>query len=174
MAADLVGYALVETPIGRHWVAGTGVGVLAIARGDDPDLLLREVARRRRGAIASLDPGPVANAVGQLAAYFAGNLREFDLALDLRTAPAFDVAVWGVAQLVPYGATASYGDLANAIGAPRSARAVGGAMHRCPVAPVVPCHRIIHADGAIDGWGADLWVKRWLLDHEQATVARLR
>jgi O-6-methylguanine DNA methyltransferase len=148
-------------------VATTDTGVLAIARGDDPDLLLREVERRRRGAAVTLDLGPVAIVLAQLAAYFDGTLRDFNLQLDFRGAPAFDVAAWDAARGIPYGATASYGDLATAVGSPRGARAVGGAMHRCPVAPVVPCHRVIHADGSIRGWGTDLWVKRWLLNHER-------
>jgi methylated-DNA-[protein]-cysteine S-methyltransferase len=78
----------------------------------------------------------------------------------------FHVAVYRAAMAIPYGATAAYGDVAAEVGSPRAARAVGRAMAVCPLFPVVPCHRVIHADGSIGGWGPDLWVKRWLLRHE--------
>ena len=101
------------------------------------------------------------------AAYFDGAPRTFAPALDLRGAGPFDAAVWTAARQIPYGETVSYGELAAMAGYPRAARAAGNAMARCPFSPVVPCHRVIHADGSIGGWGADTWVKRWLLDHER-------
>ena len=85
--------------------------------------------------------------------------------------PAFDAAVYAAATAIPYGETASYGEVAAAAGSPRAARAAGGAMSRCPVFPVVPCHRVIHADGSIGGWGSELWLKRWFLDHERRSAS---
>ena len=116
---------------------------------------------------ASLDRDATAPALAELGAYFAGRLRTFSLALDLGDAAVFDAAVWQAARWIPYGETVSYGELAAMAGYPRAARAAGGAMARCPLSPVVPCHRVIHADGSIGGWGTDLWVKRWLLDLER-------
>jgi methylated-DNA-[protein]-cysteine S-methyltransferase len=148
-------FGTLDTPIGRLWVTVSPVGLVSIARGEVPP------------AGAEADPGPVAPVLRQLDAYFGGRLREFSLALDLTDAAAFDAAVWAAAREIGYGETVSYGELAMMAGHPGAARAVGGSMARCPVAPVVPCHRVIHADGSIGGWGAEPWIKRWLLDLER-------
>jgi len=147
--------ATVETPIGRLWLGGSAHGLRWIRRDEHPD-----------PQDAAADPEPLADALAQLAAYFAGTRRSFDLLLDLSGVGPFDAAVWAATASIPYGSAVSYGDVAAAIGRPRSARAVGGAMARCPLAPVIPCHRVIRADGSLGGWGRDGWVKRWLLDHE--------
>lgn len=144
-----------ESPIGRLWVAVSPRGLVSITRGDLPG---------SRDAV--LDPPAVAPAVAELEAYFAGRLRDFSQALDLRYAGAFDAAVWRATRRIPYGETASYGELALMAGHSGAARAAGGSMSRCPFFPVVPCHRVIHADGSIRGWGGDLWIKRWLLELE--------
>ncbi|MBI2777953.1 MAG: methylated-DNA--[protein]-cysteine S-methyltransferase [Chloroflexi bacterium] len=146
-----------ESPIGRLWVAVSPRGLVSIARGDLPE-----------DAPSAVDLDAVAPAIAELEAYFAGRLRAFSVPLDLRDAGAFDVAVWMAARQIPYGETVSYGDLAAMAGYARAARATGGAMSRCPLSPVVPCHRVIHADGSIRGWGSDLWIKRWLLDLERS------
>lgn len=145
-----------ESPIGRLWVAVSSLGLVAITRGDLPE-----------GGPATLDPPAVAPVIAELDAYFTGRLRDFALPLDLSGAGAFDAAVWTAARQIPYGETASYGELAAMAGHPGAARAAGGSMSRCPLFPVVPCHRVIHADGSIRGWGGDLWIKRWLLDLER-------
>ena len=147
--------APLETPIGRLWVTVTARGLAEVARGDAPP------------AGATLDPEAAAEVIGQLEAYFAGRLREFTIPLDLADASSFDVAVWTAARTIPYGETAAYGELALMAGHPGAARAVGGSMARCRVAPVVPCHRVIHADGSLGGWGSETWIKRWLLGLER-------
>jgi O-6-methylguanine DNA methyltransferase len=128
-----------------------------------------------RGCIAGDDArGPAAGhlqaALAELEAYFAGTLRAFSVSLDLGDVAAFDARSWLAAIQVPYGETASYGEVAAMAGSPLAARAVGRAMARCSLFPIVPCHRVIHADGSIRGWGGDLWVKRWLLDFERNVV----
>ena len=158
MALPPISQAPLDSPIGRLWVAVSSVGLVAITRGDNPD-------PEFDGATV-MDPGAVAGALGELEAYFAGRRRTFSTPLDLRGAGSFNVAVWTATRQVPYGETVSYGELAAMAGFPRAARAAGNAMARCPLSPVVPCHRVIHADGSIGGWGADTWVKRWLLDLE--------
>jgi methylated-DNA-[protein]-cysteine S-methyltransferase len=147
-----------DSPIGRLWVAVSARGLVSITRGEDPD---PDVGGR------TLDPEAAAATRAELEAYFGGRLRTFTLTLDLQGAGAFDAAVWTAATQIPYGETVSYGELAAMAGYPRAARAAGNAMARCPFSPVVPCHRVIHADGSIGGWGADTWVKRWLLDLER-------
>jgi methylated-DNA-[protein]-cysteine S-methyltransferase len=151
-------HAPLESPIGRLWVAVSPRGLVSVTRGEDPDPHLGG-----RG----LDPEAAAPVLSELEAYFAGALRTFTIPLDLAGAAAFDAAAWTAAREVPYGETVSYGELAAMAGHPGAARAAGNAMARCPFSPVVPCHRVIHADGSIGGWGADTWVKRWLLDLEQ-------
>jgi methylated-DNA-[protein]-cysteine S-methyltransferase len=151
-------HAPLESPIGRLWVAVSPRGLVSVTRGEDPDLYVGG-----RG----LDPEAAAPVLGELEAYFAGALRTFTIPLDLAGAAAFDAAAWTAAREVPYGETVSYGELAAMAGHPGAARAAGNAMARCPFSPVVPCHRVIHADGSIGGWGADTWVKHWLLDLEQ-------
>ena len=151
-------HAPLESPIGRLWVAVSPRGLVSVTRGEDPD---PDAAGR------SLDPDAVTPALAELEAYFAGALRAFSIPLDLQGAGAFDAAAWTAARQIPYGETASYGELAAMAGHPGAARAAGNAMARCPFSPVVPCHRVIHADGSIGGWGADTWVKRWLLDLER-------
>jgi methylated-DNA-[protein]-cysteine S-methyltransferase len=168
MPGRIASFASLDTPIGRLWLSGTDAGLLVIARSEGPEALLAELDRRRWGAVA--DPESLAVPLRELGAYFAGSLRSFGVALDLAELPAFDAAVYRATMSIPHGQTASYGEVAVMAGLPRAARAVGGAMARCLLFPVVPCHRVIHADGSIRGWGRDPWVKRWLLDHERARL----
>jgi methylated-DNA-[protein]-cysteine S-methyltransferase len=147
--------APLQTPIGHLWVTVSSAGLVEIARGDVPP------------PAASIDPDATAGVVRELEAYFDGRLRSFETPLDLSGATAFDADVWAAARAIPYGEVASYGELALMAGHPGAARAVGGSMARCPFSPVVPCHRVIHADGTIGGWGSETWVKRWLLNLER-------
>lgn len=107
---------------------------------------------------------------GQLDAYFAGELREFDFELAPSGTP-FQLQVWEALRAIPYGQTASYGDVARAVGQPGAARAVGGANNRNPIAIVVPCHRVIGSGGSLTGYGGGLDRKRQLLALEAGTPA---
>jgi methylated-DNA-[protein]-cysteine S-methyltransferase len=171
MPERIASFASLDTPIGRLWLSGTDAGLLVITRADAPDMLLAVLHRRRWSALP--DPASLAGPLAALQAYFDGSPGSLRLLLDLRELPPFDAAVHRAAVEIPYGQTASYGELAAMAGSPRAARAVGGAMSRCPLFPVVPCHRVIHADGSIAGWGPELWVKRWLLDLEGEVERRL-
>jgi methylated-DNA-[protein]-cysteine S-methyltransferase len=102
----------------------------------------------------------------ELAEYFAGLRRRFDLPL-APVGSSFDQELWQALGEVPYGATVTYGELAARVGRPRAARAVGGASHRNPIAIVIPCHRVIGSDGRLVGYAAGLERKRWLLALEQ-------
>jgi methylated-DNA-[protein]-cysteine S-methyltransferase len=116
------------------------------------------------------DSAPLVAAVSrQLAEYFAGERREFDLPLDPRGTP-FQKRVWSALRRIPYGKTRSYIDIARVSGSPKGARAVGMANHDNPIAIVVPCHRVIAADGSLGGYGGGLNFKRKLLDLETATA----
>ena len=111
----------------------------------------------------------VNDAVIQLDEYFAGSRRDFELPLDLQ-GTEFQVAAWRALADIPYGHTASYGQQAASIGRPKAVRAIGGANGRNPVGIVLPCHRIVGADGSLTGFGGGIAVKKWLLDHEQSIL----
>jgi methylated-DNA-[protein]-cysteine S-methyltransferase len=110
-------------------------------------------------------------ATAQLAAYLAGELRAFDLTLDLSQGTQFQRQVWYALTDVDFATTTTYGALTASLGLPpTAARAVGAALGRNPVAIVVPCHRVVGASGALTGYAGGLEIKRWLLDHERAVV----
>ena len=146
----------VETPIGRLWPLATAAGLVAIHRGPEPIDVPDELDLDRSGAAAEA-----------LASWFDRRTTDLDVPLDLRRSSAFDRAVYAAVCSIPFGETASYGEVAILAGHSGAARAVGSALARCEVSPVVPCHRVVHADGSIGGWGSDLGTKRWLLDRER-------
>ncbi len=111
------------------------------------------------------DDRGLADAIEQLNAYFAGELRDFDLPMRMH-GTEFQRRVWAALCEIPYGETISYGELARWVGNPKASRAVGLANGRNPVAIVVPCHRVIGADGSLTGYGGGLERKVWLLEHE--------
>lgn len=113
------------------------------------------------------DPAPFADAIRQLEEYFAGTRREFALPLDAEGTP-FQQEAWAALRRIPYGATRSYQEQAAAIGRPGAVRAVGTANGRNPISIIVPCHRVIGANGSLTGYGGGLAAKRWLLQHEGA------
>lgn len=106
----------------------------------------------------------------QLHEYFSGKRREFDVPLDLH-GTEFQVAAWKSLARIPFGHTWSYGEQAASIGRPTAVRAIGGANGRNPVAIILPCHRVIGANGALTGFGGGIEVKKWLLSHEKSVIA---
>jgi methylated-DNA-[protein]-cysteine S-methyltransferase len=109
-------------------------------------------------------------ATRQLSEYFAGTRSTFDLPLDA-TGSAFEHRVWDLLRTIPYGTTTSYGELARRLGDPRLTRAVGAANGKNPIPIIVPCHRVVGANGDLTGFGGGLDRKRWLLEHEGAVLA---
>jgi len=102
----------------------------------------------------------------QLKEYFASKRQVFDLTLD-EGGTDFQRSVWAALRAIPFGETASYGDIAKAINNPNAARAVGMANNRNPLPIITPCHRVIGSDGSLTGFGGGLDIKRWLLEHER-------
>jgi len=109
--------------------------------------------------------GPLSSTIRQLAEYFAGTRKQFDVPLALRGTP-FQLEVWRALQQIPYGETRSYADIARAIGRPTATRAVGAANGANPIPIIVPCHRVIGSNGTLTGFGGGIAVKRRLLDLE--------
>lgn len=158
--------SLLHTPIGTLTLIASVEGVRAVLWPGELDLRTHEVAEAEPG---SADPACVVlrAASDQLGEYFAGARREFDLPLDPQ-GTAFQVAAWAELRRIPYGGTISYGEQARRLGDPKKARAVGAANGRNPLSIVVPCHRVVGADGSLTGFAGGVEAKRWLLRHEQA------
>lgn len=108
---------------------------------------------------------PFKETIKQLNAYFSGKLHEFDLPLKPVGTP-FQEAVWQALTTIPYGKTVSYKDIAKHVNLPKAARAVGMANGRNPISIIIPCHRVIGANGKLTGYGGGLHRKEWLLEHE--------
>jgi methylated-DNA-[protein]-cysteine S-methyltransferase len=115
----------------------------------------------------------VAETRAQLEAYFDGRLRDFDLPL-APAGTAFQQSVWRLLIQIPYGTTTTYGALATTLGDPGKSRAVGAANGRNPIAIIIPCHRVIGANGSLTGFAGGLDVKRRLLDREAALLGHSR
>ena len=156
-------YCYHDTPIGELLLAGDESGLSMIGfpegsmrRDPRPEWIFNET--------------PFVEACGQLDEYFAGERRDFDLPLKL-SGTEFQLAVLKELRRIPYGETASYGDIAKRIGRPRAVRAVGAANGRNPLPIVVPCHRVIGSDGDLTGFGGGLDTKAALLRLEAEHVS---
>jgi methylated-DNA-[protein]-cysteine S-methyltransferase len=119
------------------------------------------------------DARPFATVIRQLAEYFDGERREFDLVL-APAGTAFQLGVWQALREIPYGATISYAELAKRVGNPKASRAVGLANGANPLPVIVPCHRVIGADGSLTGFGGGLPIKRHLLTLEGAACMQAK
>lgn len=154
----MIRYRVIDSPIGLLTLAGRGPVLTNLRMVDqtyEPDR-----------ADWILDDRAFPEAVEQLAAYFAGELQQFDLRLEFQGTP-FQQKVWEALRTIPYGETRSYGDIALQIGNPTAFRAVGLANGHNPIAVIVPCHRVIGANGSLTGFGGGLDRKRMLLALEQ-------
>ena len=150
-----------ETPVGRLLVAGTDAGLkhvaFSAAHFSAPEVTPQDDWE--------LNDRALREPVKQLKAYFAGKLKQFSLPL-AADGTDFQKQVWKALREVPFGRTASYGDIAKAVGSPAASRAVGLANGRNPIAIVVPCHRIIGSNGRLVGYGGGLPYKKTLLNLE--------
>jgi methylated-DNA-[protein]-cysteine S-methyltransferase len=161
--AATVFYSRIQSPVGPLLLAATEAGLcyLQFERGK---LFHTAAGEGWVESGAALRPY-----TEQLCAYFRGQLREFTCHLDLQ-GTAFQKKCWEALRTIPYGATCSYADLACKVGSPRAFRAVGQANHQNPIAIIVPCHRVIGADGTLTGYGGGLSIKEELLRLEGAAV----
>jgi methylated-DNA-[protein]-cysteine S-methyltransferase len=155
-------YTIIDSPLGELLLVGDGRALsgLHMLGGRRPVEVKPDWSRRGE---------PFAAAREQLEEYFAGERSQFDVPLAMAGNP-FELRVWRALQDIPYGRTTSYGAVAASIGAPDAARAVGLANGRNPIAVIVPCHRVIGADGSLTGYGGGLERKRLLLDLEAGVL----
>ena len=143
-----------HSEIGPLEVVGNQKGILAITFGADEFETDRNL------------PALMAECLRQLTEYFKGRRQKFSIPLVLEGTD-FQKAVWRQLQKIPFGQTASYGDIARAVSSPRAFRAVGNANNKNPIPLIIPCHRVIGSDGKLVGFGGGIWRKEWLLEHEQ-------
>ena len=163
--AVVTSYRHVESPLGRIRLVGRDevlTGLYLADHGHCPPA----------GARWSVDDQAFEMARQQLEEYFSGTRREFSVPLDLEGSP-FQVEVWTALRAIPYGETVSYADIARAVGRPAAVRAVGAANGRNPISIIVPCHRVIGADGSLTGYGWGVDRKAWLLAHEHDRTSTL-
>ena len=158
-------YAESISPLGPMWLAATDTdlaGMWFVGQRHAPDT-------SDWTCLSSSQQHPVLSAANQqLQAYFAGSLRQFDLPLDLRGGTVFQQAVWQALLRIPVGETTSYGDISRRIANPQAIRAVGTAIGRNPISIIVPCHRVLGADGSLTGYAGGLDRKLALLKLEGA------
>jgi methylated-DNA-[protein]-cysteine S-methyltransferase len=152
-------HALLDSPVGPLLAVEREGGLARLGPDPSPDPAL--VGQRDDDALPALRE--------QLDAYWRGELHTFDLTLTAPGTP-FQQQVWTALRTIPFGQTWSYGQLAEAIGAPTASRAVGAANGRNPVFLVVPCHRVVGSSGKLVGYAGGLEMKRALLDHERACL----
>ncbi|MBU6531545.1 methylated-DNA--[protein]-cysteine S-methyltransferase [Streptomyces sp. NPDC057245] len=156
----------------QHTVIESPYGALTLVAEDGVLCGLYMTGQRHRPpeeTFGERDERPFAEAAEQLAAYFAGDLKDFGLTLRLNGTP-FQRTVWDQLRRIPYGETRTYGELAGALGNPAASRAVGLANGRNPIGIIVPCHRVIGASGGLTGYGGGLERKQRLLDFERGSA----
>lgn len=161
---------VLETRVGRIGVLTNERGALARVHfaGTATSDELRGTFEQEGWIVGPEDEG-TERALAQIAEYFDAGRRSFELDLALLGTP-FQARVWQALREIPYGRTTTYGEIAEALEAPGAARAIGRASHVNPVPIVVPCHRVVGADGELVGFGGGLEVKELLLEHERAVL----
>jgi O-6-methylguanine DNA methyltransferase len=156
----------IDSPAGTL-LAGATAHALVALKFTEPDTLAQQCDElcRRMAARCEAEHPVLVQLDAELKEYFTGRRSVFEVPLDYAGSP-FQHSVWGLLLQIPYGATWSYRDMAERLGDPKALRAVGGANHNNPIAIVIPCHRVINANGALGGYGGGLWRKQLLLDLE--------
>lgn len=171
-AVKAILYVALITPIGRLRLAATPTGLVRVELpGADAEahmnvwLALHFPEASRRAGVNPI----LRKAAAQVEGYFTGRVTTFSVPLEPVGTP-FQTAVWKCVTEIPFGITASYQDIARQIQSPSSVRAVGAAQAANPLPILVPCHRVIGTDGDLTGYAGGLVIKRWLLDHEHASI----
>jgi methylated-DNA-[protein]-cysteine S-methyltransferase len=168
------GIAIFETPIGACGIAWSDKGIAGLQLPEaNADLTRARMRRRWTGAVESAPPTDVQRAIDRVLALLAGGAVDLgDIPLDLAAAPDFHRKVYDVARTIPPGQTMTYGEIAKKLGVPHESREVGQALGRNPIAIIVPCHRVLAADGKMGGFSANGGVatKRRILEIEGASA----
>ncbi len=160
----VIRYAVVPSPLGRLLVAATARGVCRVAMGENAESLVAGLRREFPAAVIQRDPDKLARAVRAILRHLEGREPHLDLPIDVRMT-AFQQRVWKALRRIPFGKTRSYQAVARAVGSPKAVRAVARACATNPVALLVPCHRVVQADGGLGGY-------RWGVERKQKLLER--
>jgi len=162
---------IIDTPLGNIWVAVSQRGLVGvmIARSEQE---FRKLIRCQGFNVISYDDGRTVQALSQIAEYLKGKRAQFEFDIDWSVLTPFQDRVLKLTTALPYGSTTTYGDIARQLGKPGAARAVGRAQATNPMPLVIPCHRVLGADGNLHGYGAGdgLKTKAWLLELERKST----
>lgn len=155
------------------WAAVTGRGLWAASYGIDEEEFRAQILHRGK-SVAIYDTNKASSAIKQIEEFLASKRKHFDLKVDWSGMTPFQIAVRKAVMAVPYGKTASYGEIAAVVGKPQAPRAVGGVQATNPISFVIPCHRIVGSDGSLHGYGGfgGLKTKSWLLELESKNSRR--
>jgi len=170
MSAGPIRFTMAVCSVGRVLLAGSERGIRAVYLGDSDAGLETELMREFPAAAVQRDDEGLNVWVRAIVNHLNGRQPHLDLPLDVR-ATAFQRRVWQELRAIPYGSTRSYSDIARALGQPTAVRAVARACAANPVSLVIPCHRVVRADGGLGGYRWGLQRKQALLDREKATKA---
>ncbi len=162
-----VAYAEIDSPLGKWLAAVTERGLVRIAFTDTFDDVLEELASRVSPRVLEL-PARLDVVRREFDEYFEGHRTDFEFPLDWQLVKGFNRKVLRATARIPYGSVSTYSDMAKRAGSPRAARAAGNALHNNPIPLVVPCHRVLHRDGGLGGYGGGLPMKEFLLKLEGA------
>ena len=161
---------MTKTPIGDLWLACSERGLVAVHWGNEREKLLKYITRRLKAPVEE-NPRRLERASSQIREYLDGDRKRFTIQIDWSLLRSFQREALLATFAIPYGQTTTYGELAQQLGRPRAARAIGRAEATNPMPLVIPCHRVLGADGKLRGYGGGLEIKKWLLQMEGAVLA---
>jgi methylated-DNA-[protein]-cysteine S-methyltransferase len=162
-----VAYARIDSPLGQWLVATTDRGLVRIAFHDEFDDVLEDISERVSPRILEM-PAKLDEVRREFDEYFEGKRQDFEIPLDWSLVKGFNLKVLRATAKIPFGSVSTYKNMATVAGSPRAARAAGNALHNNPIPLVVPCHRVLHSDGGLGGYGGGLPMKEYLLKLEGA------
>ena len=164
---DIIRYSCLDSPFGPVFIAKTIRGVCLISLSKISEAKFQSLLRKRFQKEGIRDDKRLKNVIHELSSYFNGHRVNFKTLLELSIGTEFQRKVWKKISEIPYGELRSYKWIANEIGNPNAVRAVGNAVGKNPVPPIIPCHRVIRSDGKLGGFSSGIALKKWLLKLEK-------
>ena len=164
---DITSYSCLDSPFGPVFIAKNIRGVCFVNLSKISEAKFQSLLKKRFRKDAIRDDRKLKNTIRELSSYFNGQRVNFKSILDLRIGTIFQRKVWNKISEIPYGELRTYKWIAGEIGNPDAVRAVGNAVGKNPVSPIVPCHRVIRSDGNLGGFSSGIALKKWLLKLEK-------
>jgi len=164
---NIISYSCVDSPFGPVFIAETFRGVCLVSLSKISEAKFQSLLRKRSQKKVIRDDRKLKNVIHELSSYFNGHRVNFKSILDLSIGTEFQRKVWEKVSEIPYGEQRAYKWIANEIGNLHAVRAVGNAVGKNPVPPIIPCHRVIRSDGKLGGFSSGIALKKWLLKLEK-------